>query len=300
MSDKQFDDLCDQLKETDFKLYKEIRPLLSEEKGDYKLPIIMGSLEKLKAGEDESIEEWSNTYQANTDKWIISSKCDGMSLLAIYVDSKLQSVVTRGDGYKGKDQTEKLSQVIPHKLPDSYTGVTLIRGEGIITKPAFEALNLSNSKVYKNPRNAVVGLVGADDMFSACKNYITFVAYQIYKSAHKFSTYKQVLVELKELGFYTPDWIEVSAKQSLSTDILMPIYNKFKDEESYEIDGIVIQNNIIFGECDKYIPDYAVAFKANQLAVETTLEDVEWEVSKDGTLTKTIAHKPIVIACLQL
>lgn len=284
MSDKQFDDLCDQLKEKDSKLYKEIRPLLSEEKGDYKLPIIMGSLEKLKAGEDESIEEWSNAHKANTDKWIVSSKCDGMSLLAIYVDSKLQSVVTRGDGYKGKDQTEKLSQVIPHKLPDSYTGVTLIRGEGIITKPAFEALNLSNSKVYKNPRNAVVGLVGADDMFSACKNYITFVAYQIYKSAHKFSTYKQVLVELKELGFHTPDWMEVSAKQPLSTDILMPIYNKFKDEESYEIDGIVIQNNTIFGECDKYIPDYAVAFKANQLAVETTLEDVEWEVSKDGSL----------------
>ena len=75
MSDKQFDDLCDQLKEKDSKLYKEIRPLLSEEKGDYKLPIIMGSLEKLKAGEDESIADWSNTHQANTDKWIISSKC---------------------------------------------------------------------------------------------------------------------------------------------------------------------------------------------------------------------------------
>ncbi|PJA41378.1 hypothetical protein CO178_00300 [candidate division WWE3 bacterium CG_4_9_14_3_um_filter_34_6] len=141
--DEDFDKLVEKLRQLDpnnealFEIVGEV--------GTSKHPTPMLSIDK--KYKYEEIKKWLIDTKDKT--YIVEPKYDGMA--ARYTNGKL---ATRGDGITGEDITPRLQDLnIIGKLPN---GNESIYGEIIIPLSYFNK-NLKNA--YKNPRNAVVGII---------------------------------------------------------------------------------------------------------------------------------------------
>lgn len=299
MSDSEYDNLLDKLKQANPSEYNTIRPMLLDPttKDGVELPVIVGSLEKLKNGHDQEIQAWANEQKQFTgDDFVVTSKVDGLSLLLCYYNGELKLITTRGDGKTGENKTEKLKGIVPAKLTGRLSsGLVIIRGEGVLEDEAFKELNKCGF-TYRAKRNAAVGLVNSNSkkFIELCTQFLTFIGYQIYKSEYKFETYFDVLNELHNQNIKTPK-IDRIKPEDMNSDILMKIYKKHKGYETFDIDGLVIQANYAFNEINRYLPEHSIAFKANQLSGVTNIEKFEWEVSKDGSLRPIAVITPLII-----
>jgi NAD-dependent DNA ligase len=114
----------------------------------------------------------------------------------------------------------------------------------------------------------------------------------IYPSDIKFLEQFEMV---KKLGFNVAKYkLYKTLEESQLPNILMD----FKKESEYEIDGIVLDDSSqVFKRATKDNPEYAVAFKMQleeQIAT-TTVVNVEYNISKHGTLAPRIEYKPVVI-----
>lgn len=144
ISDEEFDHLFEKLRKL-----KPDSPALYEivgEIGDVTHPEPMLSIDKKYTYED--IKEW--VKDINDDTYIVEPKYDGMA--ARYQNGTL---ATRGNGIKGEDISARLDKlnVIGHLPTDPKQW---IYGEVIIPLSYFDK---HLSETYKNPRNAVVGII---------------------------------------------------------------------------------------------------------------------------------------------
>ena len=277
MSDQAFDDLCEELeKSIPEEEYAAFRDALNEGKGKVKHPFIMGSLDKLKY---ESPEEVIDFIASLNDKYIsISAKVDGISCRLHYEDNTLKSASTRGDGSFGVDITDKIKYV--NCIPKSFGRDPIdVRGELVIFKDDFEALNENHNGKFANPRNAVAGLINQKEWNADDIKHVTFVAYTIlgplYCKDEQFDI-------LKSAGFNCA-WNIISKKDDVLLDKeCKKLFEQASQMLPYETDGLVICGASYRNE-DKYRPDKCKAFKINQLVAQTRLIDVVWEgPSKDG------------------
>jgi DNA ligase (NAD+) len=146
VSDEYFDQITEELKKLDPN-----NPALFEivgDIGDVVHPQPMLSIDK--AYTYESIVKWVN--DTNDKTYLVEPKYDGMA--ARYQNGVLS---TRGNGLVGEDISARLSdlKIIGGKLPTDNTSVY---GEIVIPTEFF---NKNLAGVYKNSRNAVVGIVKA-------------------------------------------------------------------------------------------------------------------------------------------
>ena len=277
MSDQAFDDLCEELeKSIPEEEYAAFRDALNEGKGKVKHPFIMGSLDKLKY---ESPKEVIDFIASLNDKYIsISAKVDGISCRLHYEDDCLKSASTRGDGFFGVDITDKIKYV---KCIPQFVGKDPIdvRGELVIFKDDFEALNEKHNGKFANPRNAVAGLINQKEWNADDIKHVTFVAYTIlgplYCKDEQFDI-------LKSAGFNCA-WNTLSKKDDVLLDKeCKKLFEQASQVLPYETDGLVICGASYCNE-DKYRPHGCKAFKINQQTAMTRLVDVVWEgPSKDG------------------
>ena len=86
--------------------------------------------------------------------YIAEHKFDGLSLSLLYEDGKLVRGVTRGDGTTGEDVTPNVKTIrsVPLNIPDALLkkadlkGAFEVRGEVIMTRKAFQELNLQQAE----------------------------------------------------------------------------------------------------------------------------------------------------------
>ncbi len=149
ISDEHFDLLTEELKKL-----KPDSPVLFEIVGDIggvEHPTPMLSLDKRYTY--ESIKDWA--VSTGDNKFLIEPKYDGMS--ARYQNGIL---ATRGDGFFGENISDRLPRLkIVGNLPTDPTESAY--GEVVIPLDYFNE-NLAGT--YKNPRNAVVGIMKAKDI----------------------------------------------------------------------------------------------------------------------------------------
>lgn len=289
ISDADYDKLLDvyrlQVSEEE---YSEFREKLFEAPGKVKHPYIMGSLDKTKADEgDDSLEKW--ILKNNVLELFISSKIDGASLRLEYKDGVLIDAVTRGDGEYGESIYNKAIYFVPTKVPGMFTGH--IRSEVVLTKNNFDKLCEIDNKEYKNARTSTVGLINSKEFNIETIKLLSAITYEIIgENSTKEHQYKK----LESLGFETAKYniFSITNIKSIKEDLLF-FFNKYLDECTYAIDGLVLTstNNSIF-ENEK-IPKNTVAFKTNMLAKDTTIIDIEWNMSKSGYLKPVAILDPV-------
>jgi DNA ligase (NAD+) len=266
ITDKEYDDLRDQLYKLDPK-NKYFKLIGCEETNNcVKLPYHLGSQTKIK--EDKDLQKWIKKY--NSNNYLISEKLDGISAFYNKTTNKLY---TRGNGKIGSD----ISHILPYiNLPEIDT--QNVRGELIIPK------NKWKSEYGSNARNVVAGLVNSKTLNTTLLPLVDLVIYHVLD--------KDIKLE-EQLKLIKSNCVKYTLlKQPLTIEYLKSTLNNFKLQSNYEIDGIVITDNSKhYPNIKSGNPDFSFAFKNAELdeTAITTVIDVEYKLSKDNR------YKPRVI-----
>ena len=282
VSDEEFDNLV-QLYELRFD--EQFTYLGS--KGEVKLPVYMGSLDKIK--DEKGIQSF--VAKCGKNNFVISDKIDGLSLLIHYRGGKPIAAFTRGDGFSGTDVTQLLRYVDYNVSKINVLDDVFIRGEIVMELSIFNKWKSIDSSL-KNARNTVCGLVNSKDKNVNMLKDLKFIAYAIYGTTLG-KTNVEMFNALKKFGFYTPHFELV---KGLNKDGLQSYLQSRKSSADYEMDGLVITSLEIHDEPVGENPTFTIAFKMQGETLNTVVKSVEWSVTKHKVLKPVINIEPIQLS----
>ncbi|MFI5252950.1 MAG: NAD-dependent DNA ligase LigA [Bacteroidota bacterium] len=238
--------------------------------------------------------------------YVCELKFDGVSLSLHYRDGILMQGVTRGDGVQGDDITNNVKTIRsiplrlktkPIRLPDCE-----VRGEVIMFKKDFEKMNeereLSNEKIFINPRNSVAGTLKMQDSKIVAARPLKFFAYYLITENSKTTSHQDALRTLHDLGFPT----DQHTRLCKSIDEVIRFWKEWeakREELPYEIDGVVVKVNSIaqqetLGAIAKS-PRWAIASKFASRKAETIIREIRLQVGRIGTITPVAELEPVFI-----
>ena len=167
----------------------------------------------------------------------------------------------------------------------------IVRGEAIIPKSEFE-----QSDKYSNARNAVSGALRSKEIGSFAAVKPKFVTYDI-MSSHSINEVED-LKTLADLGFDVVNHEFVSENEDLYEKIKSAIESDWRDEEEFEIDGLVIKpvrKTKVEYDGDGHHAKGQIAVKFPPKGDATYLRDIEFTVGKDGRMTPVAIYDEIEI-----
>jgi len=221
---------------------------------------------------------------------VCMAKMDGLTCSLLYENGKLIRAETRGNGEEGEDITHNAMVIpsIPKKI--NYKDELIVDGEIICDYKTFEKFKGE----YKNPRNFAAGAIRRLNSKECEEASLTFVAWDII--VDYFYTLNDKLTQLLTLGFtVVPHRVTY---QNEFDDIKIFVIDLCK-KHNYPIDGLVIKYNDVdyynlLGSTAHH-PNGAISFKFYDEEYETELLDIEWSMSRTGTLTPVAIFKSIDI-----
>lgn len=239
----------------------------------------------------------------------VELKLDGLAISLWYEKGIFVRGVTRGDGESGEDVTENVKTIrnLPLMLNRGLNFIPdllEVRGEVLIPKAGFEKMNRAleerEAKTFANPRNAAAGSLRQLNPQIASSRPLAFYAYGIAQCepTHDIQSMSESLNWLTGFGF------EIAEKQWLVNSIeeVQKCYEEImvkRPELLVEIDGMVIKVNDL--QQQKQLgflsrePRWATAYKFPAQAALTTIENIDWQVSRSGTLTPVAHLRPVGI-----
>jgi len=226
-------------------------------------------------------------------KWIAMAKMDGLTCSLKYLNGKLVSAETRGNGIEGEDITHnaKMISSIPQEI--NYKDELIIDGEIICTYKDFEPFK----NTYKNPRNFASGSIRLLDSEECKKRHLTFVAWDVishFNTDELIEKYLSCKLDfINELGFITVP------KLSDEYILIDKVVDFFKENCIYPIDGIVFKYDDVneyeaAGRTDHHFKG-GLAYKFYDETYETNLKNIEWTMGRTGVLTPIAVFDPIDI-----
>ena len=220
---------------------------------------------------------------------IVMHKMDGLTCSIRYVNGKLVSAETRGNGKIGEDITANAMRLPSIPKTIAYRDELVVDGEVICKYDDFEEF----SSIFKNPRNFASGSIRLDNPDECEKRKLTFVAWDKITGTENLS---DKLDTLKKLGFIVVDY-EVTDMSNLEEQ--QDRMKATAATHKYPIDGLVYKIN----DYQSYVAkgynehDFAggIAFKFYDPEFETQLLDIEWSVGKTGAITPVAIFAPVRI-----
>lgn len=254
----------------------------------HKVPML--SLDKTKSIDD--IKKFINGKET-----IASLKMDGLSCRLEYQNGKLISASTRGNGNIGENITH--NAMVLKNVPQSiaYKEPLIIDGEVICDYKSFESFSAG----YKHPRNFAAGAIRLlDNKESAARN-LSFVVWEVIEGFSELATLSAKLEKVGELGFdVVPHRIVHSDFKDENNDFQTLIIDSLRFVGSnYPIDGLVFK----YDNCNymkslgttAHHPLGAIAYKFYDETYETTLLDIEWQLSRTGQINPVAVFEEIEI-----
>ena len=304
LTDSEFDSLEVILKKEGSKVIEQVG---SKRKDfDFTHPTKMLSLSKLQTEKNKngSINYVEDKFTAWYDKRILqlfdishislmsSPKFDGSAINIIYKGNELFQVLTRGDGFSGKDVTKRFTPHIPNTLDTDFElneiDTVEIRCEVVIDKNLFKE---KYSQEFANPRNYVAGVIGKDDYDKVKVSELTIIPLHFLKNG------VQVYHGFFHGGIYSNNYNEEF--NSWGYIDMIKKYKKKRDSFPFQLDGVVVAFPESFrqelGEND-HDPSWSLAIKFTAEEAVTEVLGVEWNVSKRGELCPVILLKPVQLA----
>ncbi len=239
----------------------------------------------------------------------VELKFDGLAISLWYENGVLVRGVTRGDGETGEDITQNVKTIrnLPKVLSSEKGAIPElleVRGEVLMPKSGFEKLNAENEakgeKTFANPRNAAAGSLRQLDPNIAASRPLAFYAYGIAQCVphHGQTTMSASLDWLTQFGFAVGERHFVCE----SIQDVQKAYEQINEERpdlTVEIDGMVIKVNDLnqqqkLGFLSRE-PRWATAYKFPAVAALTTVENIDWQVGRTGTLTPVARLNPVAV-----
>lgn len=229
----------------------------------------------------------------------LSVKADGLTTSLHYIDGKLISAETRGDGIRGFDCLQNVLTMknVPKEIP--YKDELIIDGETIIGWDTFREINdkLPEDKKYKHPRNLVSGSLQLLDSKEAASRNMRFVAWRVIKGfEHK--TPSKDLFKAKDIGFeIIPILKSPRINQKKELVVLLNQIRESANSHNIPYDGAVVAVDDYkiadsMGRTDKFFR-HSMAYKYEDELFETVLTDIEWNTSKTGLINPVAIFDPV-------
>lgn len=261
------------------------------DKVSHALPIL--SLDKIKSS-DDNFEKNIRKFEKNYDTghgYLIESKLDGLTVV-MYKQNESVVFATRGGSTKGENVTDQVMllkdvQIAAEKSPDAI----IVRGEAIIPKE-----NFVKSEKYSNARNAVSGALRSKEIGSFALVEPEYVAYDIL--SHHSKNEVEDLKLLEDLGFRTVKSRIVRPEEDLYEVLKEIIHSDWRDQERYEIDGLVVKpisKTKIDYDGDGHHAKGQIAVKFPPKGDVSYLRDVEFTIGKNGQMTPVAVYDEIEI-----
>ena len=264
----------------------------------------------------EEVEAWikrtDKLAPGRTHEYFCDIKMDGFACALIYQDGVLDKAVTRGDSRVGEDVTMNVRTIesVPINLRKTkgyekfLTGRTEIRGEIVMYKRDFEALNKRRETeglpVFANPRNLAAGTIRQLDPKLVAERPLTFRAYDIFTdNPADTPTHEAAYKAIRAIGIAA----NVQAKAFGTVDEVMRFADTWdtkRHELPFNTDGLVIKLNDralyeSLGVVGK-TPRGAVAFKFAAEEATTIVKDIVISIGRTGAATPVAVFDPVVVA----
>jgi DNA ligase (NAD+) len=238
-------------------------------------------------------------------------KFDGLSMSLLYEKGSLVRGVTRGDGRTGEDVTANVRTIrtIPLTLDPArlkkagLPGTFEVRGEGIMTRKAFERLNeqqdVIGGKRYANARNAAAGSVRVLDPNITSSRRLDFFAYYLLVDGRPpKKRHSEILEALSDLHFQvSEDWEVCESIEAV--DKYINKWESKREKLPFEIDGIVVKANEIALQNEVGFtaksPRWAIAYKYPAHQETTLVREILVSVGRTGVLTPFAVFEPVQI-----
>src|SRR6266496_3894367 len=264
----------------------------------------------------KEVEAWIRRIQKLAPEakpeFFIDVKLDGLACALIYQDGVFTQAVTRGDGFAGEDVTVNVRTIesVPIELRRSkgyelfLKGRTEVRGEIIIYKKDFEALNKQRESegkpLYANPRNTAAGSIRQLDPKLAAERSLRFRAWEMIRDdPAELPTNAYVYDVIRHLGIASGQ----QSKVLRDVDEIMKYADEWEEKRRklpYHTDGLVIKLNdrkeyAQLGVAGK-APRAAVAYKYAAEEATTVVRDIVISIGRTGAATPVAVFDPVVVA----
>ena len=233
-------------------------------------------------------------------------KYDGLSISLTYVDGRLVSGVTRGDGVHGDDVTANVRTIrsIPLVLKDGdWPREFEIRGEVLMPWTVFERLNAereaAEEPLFANPRNAASGTLKSLNPALVAGRHLDAYLYYLLGDELPGDGHYENLMKVRQWGFKVSEGMR-------KVKTLQEIYDfiNYWDTERKNLpvatDGIVLKVNSLrqqraLGYTAKS-PRWAIAYKFKAERELTRLNEVTYQVGRTGQITPVANMEPVRLA----
>ena len=297
-SDEEYDAIIRELR--DFE--RENPTLLSAHSPTQKVaPSVQSEFRKIAHGE----KMWSMEdvfSEAELRAWAVRAKCeggffiepkfDGVSLNLTYENGVLISGATRGDGEIGEDVTQNVFAIdsIPKRI--NYDERIEIRGEVVILKADFDALNekraQSGQNLFANPRNAASGSLRQLDTSITGERNLKFYPWGVGAHNLPFKRHSEIMDFVRKMGFLKDEFVRVCG----DLEAVLRAYSELlamRDEKAMMMDGMVVRIDDLsqcraLGHTIKF-PRFMAAFKFPALEKTTRLRAINLQVGRSGVIT---------------
>ena len=234
-------------------------------------------------------------------------KYDGLSISLTYVDGKLVSGVTRGDGVHGDDVTANVKTIrcIPLVLKEGtdYPKEFEIRGEILMPWKVFEQLNAereaAEEPLFANPRNAASGTLKSQNSKLVASRRLDAYLYYLLGDILPAEGHFENLQAAAQWGFK----ISQGMKKVSSLEEIYDFINYWdtvRKNLPVATDGIVLKVNSLrqqraLGYTAKS-PRWAIAYKFKAERACTRLNEVSYQVGRTGAVTPVANMDPVQLA----
>lgn len=260
-------------------------------------------IEKMYSMEDVfnevELNAWIKRNKFENEEFFIEPKFDGASLNLLYENGKLVLAATRGDGEIGDDITLNAMQIASIPKTINYLKKIEIRGEIVIFKDDFLALNeaklANNESPFSNPRNAASGSLRLKEPSLVAKRNLQFYPHGIGYNELDFKTHSEAMDFIRSLGFNKDDFCKVVKMQDLQAEY--ELLSKERNNKKMMLDGFVLRVNDL-AKCVDFtskFPKFMAAYKFAAYEQITKLLSVNYQVGRTGVITPVGTLEPVNI-----
>lgn len=230
-------------------------------------------------------------------------KYDGLSCALIYEDGFLTQALTRGDGFQGESVLAQVKTIanVPLRIP--VAGRLEVRGEVLMPRAAFEALNAQapEGKRFANPRNAAAGSLRQLDPTVTAQRGLQFFAYGLGYCDTPWElprTQSELVQKLQQLGFS----VGAECETVVGVEGVLAHFQRMQARRGhlpFDIDGVVYKLND-FEQRERLgwtqrTPRWAIAYKFTAARALARVLAIEVQVGRTGVLTPVARLEPVEV-----
>lgn len=288
MSDKQYDDLYDELES----LEKEAGLILAGSPTQKVQGYILDGFRKvqhskpmLSAAKTKDVDEIKR-FVADKD-FYCSYKLDGLTTVVKFENGKFVQGITRGTGEIGEDVTEQCKFIpnLPMAIPTNE--YVELRGETVVSYDEFHRVNASLDKPFSHPRNMAAGTLRNLDLNVVKQRRLSFVVFEVVSPI--FKNKWEGLKAVRECGFEV-----VNCGRGSVDDLVEAMQPEFY---KYPVDGLVFEiNDYDLSKsmgATQHHEGCRIALKWVDDLYETTLTGIEWQTSRTGLINPVAVFSPV-------